>query len=95
MERNHNQNEGTINETLHNTKDEYINPQQLKIYFRHNIEKINGGKTKIQFLRENTNWKAGGRPQYIKELKRMEASTIFKARTRILDNVRGRDIQGY
>ena len=25
-----------INETLHNTKNEYINPQQLKRYFRHN-----------------------------------------------------------
>ena len=45
-----------INETLQNTKNEYINPQQLKRYFRHNIEKISGGKTKIQFLRENTNW---------------------------------------
>ena len=28
-----------INETLHNTKNEYINPQQLNRYFRHNIQK--------------------------------------------------------
>ena len=49
-----------INETLQNTKNEYINQQQLKRYFRHNIEKTSGGKTKIQFLRENTNSKAGG-----------------------------------
>ena len=28
-----------INETLQNTKNECINPQQLKRYFRHNIEK--------------------------------------------------------
>ena len=28
-----------INETLQNTKNEYINPQKLKRYFRHNIEK--------------------------------------------------------
>ena len=79
-----------INETLQNTKNEHINQQQLKRYFRHNIEK---GKTKIQFLRENTNWKAGERPKYMKELKRMEASTIFKARTRMLDvknNFRGK-----
>ena len=74
-----------INETLHNTKNEYINPQQLKRYFRHNIQKTSGGKTKIQFLRENTNWKTGERPKYMKELKRTEASTIFKARTRMLD----------
>ena len=74
-----------INEALLNTKDEYINPQQLKRYFRYNIEKTSGGKTKIQFLRENTNWKAGERPKYMKELKRMEASTIFKARTRMVD----------
>ena len=82
-----------INETLHNTKNEYINPQQLKRYFRHNIQKTSGGKTKIQFLRENTNWKTGERPKYMKELKRMEASTIFKARTRMLDvknNFRGK-----
>ena len=47
----------------------------------------------IQFLRENTNWKTGERPKYIKELKRMEASTIFKAITRMLDvknNFRGK-----
>ena len=50
-----------INETLQNTKNEYINPQKLKRYFRHNIEKTSEGKTKIQFLRENTNWKAGER----------------------------------
>ena len=36
-----------INETLHNTKNEYINPQQLKRYFRHNIQKTSGGQTKI------------------------------------------------
>ena len=40
-----------INETLQNTKNEYINQQQLKRYFRHNIEKTSGGKTKMQFLR--------------------------------------------
>ena len=82
-----------INETLLNTKNEYINPQQLKRYFRHNIEQTSGGKTKIQFLRENTNWNIGERPKYMKELKRMEASTIFKARTRMLDvqnNFRGK-----
>ena len=48
---------------------------------------------KIQFLRENTNWKAGERSKYMKELKRIEASTIFKARTRMLDvknNFRGK-----
>ena len=74
-----------INETLQNTKNEYINPQQMKRYFRHNIEKTSGGKTKIQFLRENTNLKAEERPKYMKELKRMEASTIFKSTTRMLD----------
>ena len=82
-----------INETLHNTKDEYINPQQLKLNFRHNIQKTSRGKTKTQFLRENTNWKTGERPKYMKELKRMEASTIFKARPRMLDvknNFRGK-----
>ena len=39
-----------INETLHNTKNEYINPQQLKRYFRHNIEKTSGDKNEDTIL---------------------------------------------
>ena len=33
-----------INETLLNTKNEYINPQQLKRYFRHYMAKTSGAK---------------------------------------------------
>ena len=44
-------------------------------------------------MREKTNWKTGERPKYKKELKRIEASPIFKARTTMLDvknNFRGK-----
>ena len=38
-----------INETLHNTKNEYINPQPLKRYFRHNIQKQAEEKRRYNF----------------------------------------------
>ena len=43
------------------------------------------GKRKTQYLLENTQWQAGKRKAYMNKLNRTETSTIFKARTRMLD----------
>jgi hypothetical protein len=44
-------------------------------------------KSKIKFLLEglNNDWKPGRRANYLNKLSRIEASTIFKARNRMLD----------
>ena len=52
------------------------------------------GQIKTQYLLNNTTWKPGRiKKIYMNKLSRMEASTIFKARTRMLDvkiNYRGK-----
>ncbi len=58
---------------------------QILKYFQDKITKQAEGKTKSQYLLDNTTWKAGKRPKYMKELTRKQASIIFKARTRMLD----------
>ncbi len=66
-------------------KDNTIHRQQILKHFHTMITKEAEGKTKSQFLLDNTIWKAGKRPKYMNKLTRREASTIFKARTRMLD----------
>ena len=53
--------------------------------FADTINKKAEGKTKTQYLLNNTTWKPGTRKTYMNKLSRMEASTIFKAQTRMLD----------
>ena len=53
--------------------------------FANTINKKAEGKTNIQYLLNNTTWKPGTRKTYMNKLSRMEASTIFKTRTRMLD----------
>ena len=53
--------------------------------FQETLIKQAEGKRKTQYLLENTEWQAGKRKAFMNKLLRTEASTIFKARTRMLD----------
>ncbi len=71
-----------------------ITPKFLQ-KFQHDINDKAKDKSKIQFLLEglNNQWTPNKRPAYISNLTRTQASTIFKARTRMLDvknNFRGK-----
>ena len=62
-------------------------------YFKKRINKEGAEKSKVKFLLEGKGdeWTPGQRPKYMNELTRNQASTIFKARTRMLplkDNYR-------
>ena len=66
------------------------NPTQA---FRNKLLKSGETKTKTKYLINNTTWEPGKRKNYMNKLTRKEASTIFKARTRMLDikeNYRGK-----
>ena len=70
-----------------------ITTMNIKTKFADMINTKAEGKTKTQYLLNNTTWKPGIRKTYMNKLTRMEASTIFKARTRMLDvknNYRGK-----
>ncbi len=72
------------------TRNDHID---IKTYFKEKIEKQAEGKTKVQYLLTNKQWTPGIRPDYMNKLTRKQASTIFKARTRMLDvknNYRGK-----
>ena len=72
---------------------ETITTMNIKNKFADMINAKAEGKTKTQYLLNNTTWKPGSRKTYMNKLTRMEASTIFKARTRMLDvknNYRGK-----
>ncbi len=81
----------SIKENIHpNTQ---INNQTIRNNFTDTINKQNEGKTKTQYIIDNKTWKAGHRPAYMNTLTRHEVSTIFKARTRMIDvknNFRGK-----
>ena len=54
-------------------------------YFKEQMEQASQNKSKIEFLLDNReNWQPGKPAGYIKQLTRKQASTIFRARTRML-----------
>ena len=62
--------------------------------FKQKIEESGNEKSKVTFLKQHTDgWEPGKRMYYMNKLTRIETSTIFKARTRMLDikdNFRGK-----
>ena len=62
-----------------------ITTMNIKTKFADMINTKAEGKTKTQYLLSNTTWQPGIRKTYMNKLTRMEASTIFKTRTRMLD----------
>ncbi len=67
-------------------------------YFKKKIETLGSQKSKVQHLLEgHPDWKVGERSAYLSKLNRKQASTIFKARTRMLEvknNYRRRGVNG-
>jgi hypothetical protein len=83
----------TTMKTTINSEMETITAPDINKKYANKINTMAEGKTKTQFLLSNTAWKPGIRPKYTNKLTRMEASAIFKARTRMLDvknNYRGK-----
>ena len=79
--------------TTINPEMETITASDINKKYANKINTMAEGKTKTQFLLSNTAWKPGIRPNYMNKLTRMEASAIFKARTRMIDvknNFRGK-----
>ena len=62
-----------------------LNRHLILEHFKGKINMEAQGKTKSQFLLDNKTWTPGERPRYMKEMTRKDASTIFKARSRMLD----------
>ena len=59
---------------------------KIKLAFKEEIESKGRDKSKVKFLLDGKNkWNPGHQPKYMKTLTRNEVSTIFKARTRMLD----------
>ena len=62
--------------------------------FKNRMNSAGNSKSKVKHLLEGiNNWKVGTRPKYMNQLNRFQVSTIFKARTRMLDiknNFRGK-----
>ena len=59
---------------------------KIKVAFKEEIEGKGRDKSKVKFLLEGKNkWDPDHQPEYMKTLTRNEVSTIFKARTRMLD----------
>ena len=57
-----------------------------KVAFKEEIEGKGRDKSKVKFLLDGKNkWNPGHQPKYMKTLTTNEVSTIFKARTRMLD----------
>jgi hypothetical protein len=67
--------------------------QRTKIYFKHKIEEDGKEKSKVNFLKQGLQtWTPGKRPAYMNKMNRQQVSTLFKARTRMLEvknNYRG------
>ena len=61
--------------------------KKTKEFFKEKIEKEGNQKSKVKYLLEGlgNQWKPGMRQKYLNKLTRRQASTIFKARTRMLD----------
>lgn len=74
-----------IKEGIQPHGEQPITNRTIEKHFYDHITQRTQGKTKTQYLLTNTEWKAGQRPKYMKVLNRTEVSTIFKARTRMLD----------
>ena len=90
-------NEMEIEESDINGSQEQIKNKVKEKSMKMFQEKINTEgqrKSKIKFLNNGTQqWKPGTRREYMEKLNREDASTIFKARTRMLDiknNYRGK-----
>ena len=59
--------------------------QTINSFFQTNITKSGAQKSKVQhLLNGKPNWKPGERPLYMSKMNRNDTSTIFKARTRML-----------
>ena len=61
--------------------------------FKEAIQERAATKTKAKYTMNNTTWEPGKRKPYMNKLNRLDASTIFKTRTRMLDvkeNFRGK-----
>ena len=90
MERYNKQNKNlNYRRTTNTNHNNYEHQNKICGHDKHKAE----GKTKTQYLLNNTTWKPGTSKTYMNKLTRMEASTIFKARTRMLDvknNYRGK-----
>ena len=74
-------------EIIGEQKTETIKNMNIITKFADTINKKTEGRTKTRYLLNNTTWKPGTRKTYVYKLSRMEASTIFKARTRMLDEM--------
>ena len=70
-------------ETKYSTKKEIR--KKTQIHFKQETERQGKKKSKVQHLDEQTHWKPGTRKPYLDKLTRKQASTIFKARTRMLE----------
>ena len=58
---------------------------KIKKWFKERIEKESNNKSKVQHLLEGIkNWEPQKRANYMKKLTRPQASTIFKAKSRML-----------
>jgi hypothetical protein len=75
------------------TKVKTLIDKRTQIHFKKSIEERGREKSKVAFLKQGTQeWTPGRRPEYMSKLPRLQASTIFKARTRMLavkNNYRG------
>ena len=92
----------TIKQELNIETGDTIGPKEVvkkkintktHIYFKRKITTEGAEKSKVKYLLEGKGqeWTPGQRPKYMSELTRNQASTIFKARTRMLpfkDNYR-------
>jgi hypothetical protein len=80
--------------TISKGKSKSITKEAIRKKFENDIEQKIKTKSKLQYLNEGKKfWNLTQRPQYMNKLTRYEASTIFKARTRMLDvknNFRGK-----
>ena len=80
----------------HETLDQYKQRSKEKTleYFKEKINREGNRKSKVRHLINGTQeWKPGERKKYMDKMSRNESSTIFKARTRMLDiknNFRGK-----
>jgi hypothetical protein len=71
---------GKKNNTKRNTR------KKVKKIFQDKLKEAGDKKSKVKFFLENKGeWRTGKRAKYMDQLNRMEASTIFNARSRILE----------
>ena len=92
MERNNIQPEDLMGSKYH-TKN--VISKAVELNFKATIEKTAEGKSKMQYFMESKeNWAPGKIAKYMSELTRKQASTIFKARSRML-KIKGNYKNGY